>query len=273
MCTNKNKTVKSLTRPLNNHGCGKTQKRRSPRYNPLSKHQKMAEIMREACSHNENSNPLKPSSGQVMKLIKCGYNFNDMTIETWYHFLKENLLIDQLFTVRGGSTKKVSLTIRCQKLAKMLANSDGSMKHCYMMDGHGRTLFMLVEALLLSGISFEEMEGKIHVVDIDEYSHQWHMHAFPKGIDSIQSNIFHLEIPKSAILYLNFCGIGGCIEQTKSTILNRFHNTTMLSLSITKRFDDKAKKPLMMVNFLKTQCAFFDTIESDRGDGFDTYTM
>lgn len=90
------------------------------------------------------------------------------------------------------------------------------------MDGPGRLIYSVISEFQKEK-SFIKSKRKIHVVDIDETTNEFHKHIFSQKIfrntinipdtqDILELNNSFLEKNKisNAFLYLNFCGIGCC---------------------------------------------------------------
>lgn len=90
------------------------------------------------------------------------------------------------------------------------------------MDGHGRLIYSLISEFQKEK-SFIKSKRKIHLVDIDENTNDFHKCIFPENVFRKTINIPEtqdiLDIDNSfleknkisnAFLYLNFCGIGCC---------------------------------------------------------------
>ena len=177
-------------------------------------------------------NRIKPTQYNVRQLPDLKW-----TIEEWYTFLKFN---EELLTALFQTGFCASLHERSRCLAEWMLGPDGTIRPIVLMDGHGRTVFCLISALLDLGVSFEAMINKIIVIELDEWVHEWHTKFLPEGVISIRDDIFHimndimyggitigptespndfcwipgshegvvtLNCPSEIVLYANFCGI------------------------------------------------------------------
>ena len=179
-------------------------------------------------------NGIKPSEENVMHLP---YPYLKWTIEEWYTFIKFN---EELLTALFKTGFYDSLIERTRQLAEWMLRPDGMIRPIILMDGHGRTVFCLISALLDLGVLFEAMVNKIIVIELDECVHEWHTKFLPEGVISINDDIFRimndimcegitirpiesrndfcwvsgsnygvvtLNWPSEIVLYANFCGI------------------------------------------------------------------
>ena len=95
------------------------------------------------------------------------------------------------------------------------------------MDGHGRLIYSIISQFQQDK-SFIKSKRKIHLVDIDKTTNDFHQQMFPQKIfrktinvpeaqDILEINNSFLENNKISdpFLYLNFCGIGCCANESK----------------------------------------------------------
>lgn len=121
------------------------------------------------------------------------------------------------------------------------------------MDGHGRLIYSII-SLFEKEKSFIDSKKKIHLVDIDKTTNEFHKKIFPSDVFNNTINIpeeqdilkldtsfFEREKISNPFLYLNFCGISCCGTKDKSgkEIVFDFvkkwlenHNNIMISLSL-----------------------------------------
>lgn len=127
--------------------------------------------------------PFVPSTQQALALE----NFPKKTIEDWWHFMHHDAIENALWY---GHDTKESLKIRTEYIAKMMIQGDGTLRHIVFLDGHGRTLLLLIDALLEKGVPFSAMDNVFTVVEQTEGGQMWHERFFPQGISCIYGDIF-----------------------------------------------------------------------------------
>ncbi|XP_020916800.1 uncharacterized protein LOC110254175 isoform X1 [Exaiptasia diaphana] len=77
----------------------------------------------------------------------------------------------------------------------------------HLLDGHGRMLVCLLKALDEES-ALEQVHPRIRLFETSEVVHNYHKLAIPRSIEKLyQSVIDHREIPRSGVIYLNFCSI------------------------------------------------------------------
>ena len=123
------------------------------------------------------------------------------------------------------------------------------------MDGHGRLMYSLMDYIK----SNELKQIKVHLMDIEKRTNDFHKKVFPKEIFESEDNELKMKISipkeqdimdidteyfksiKNPFLYLNFCGISCCSKKKLSgrEIVKRFimkwlenHEGIMVSLSL-----------------------------------------
>jgi hypothetical protein len=80
------------------------------------------------------------------------------------------------------------------------------------MDGHGRFLSCFLMALHTAGLDLDTYE--IEIYDIDPIAHAWHKLFFPHNVYVAKGNILEeFAGLEDTMVYLNFCSIGGQVEQ------------------------------------------------------------
>ena len=121
------------------------------------------------------------------------------------------------------------------------------------MDGHGRLIYSIINEFQKDK-SFIRSKRRIHLIDIDETTNEFHKEMYPEKIfkkainipepqDILELDNLFLEKNKisNAFLYLNFCGIGCCSTDKQSGIERlvtfikkwlEFNDTIMISLSL-----------------------------------------
>tara|TARA_B100000524_G_C23653663_1_gene370986 strand:+ start:3305 stop:4162 length:858 start_codon:yes stop_codon:yes gene_type:complete len=122
------------------------------------------------------------------------------------------------------------------------------------MDGHGRLIYSLI-SFFQQNKSFVRSKRKIHLIDIDENTNNFHKLMFPSSIFKrnvnipepqdilkVESFVKNVKI-KKPLLYLNFCGIACCGDEKddgKTKVFNFIrswlnnNNIIIISLSLRK---------------------------------------
>lgn len=212
-------------------GCAGKSSRRS-NDNPLVK---ITTMIINAFQKSCDRNPLSPSLDQAQGLNGIP-KFN---ICSWMANLHKNNLDDILFNVGGNYD---SLQIRVDVLCKFLTKGE-KIRPLVLMDGHGRTLYLIMLNLLRNGFTEEEINGKIKVVDISDGAVMWHERFFPIGVETYQMDIFdayeiETMINPDTVFYFNFCGIkteDNCIKCCDIFEANR---NVMVSFSMARKAKD-----------------------------------
>ena len=192
-------------------------------------HDAVYTILFNAFGQGTEKNPLKPSTHQALALN----GFPKMSIFVWYTYININNIDMYLFGVGGHQE---SLQIRVNALCTMLTK-DGKLRPLVMMDGHGRTLYLVIKFLFENGYTEEEINGNIKVVDIDEGAVMWHERFFPSGVETFDIDIFdayekQMKINQESVFYFNFCGIKTKENCSKSIKIMRENSNVMLSFSL-----------------------------------------
>lgn len=243
---------------------------------------------------------IKPSEKSVKLLPKV-----EWSIVEWYTFFKFN---KELLTALFKTGFYDSLIERTRHLANWMIRPDGMIRPIILMDGHGRTVFCLISALLNLGVSFEAMINKIIVIELDEWVHEWHTKFLPEGVISIRDDIFHIMndimcggitirpymSPKDfcwisgndegvvtitsvsdVVLYANFCGIlqqDSNLDNLRKYIFDRIKHTltpsTMLSFSVVRGAGEGRVKVLH-----DELSGNFPQIDLERKDEFVSFVM
>jgi hypothetical protein len=210
-----------------------------------------------------DSNPLSPSTQQALALKDVSY----MSIYEWIEMIEANGLYEHLFSVGHSDSLAKRVTALCKLLTK-----DGILRSLVMMDGHGRTLYLVIICLLHMGYTQEDIEGNIKVVDIDDGAVMWHNKFFPRGIESIESDIFdsykeQMKVNPDTVFYFNFCGIKYEDNCHKVRDIMGINPNIMVSFSM-ERAAKKCKYIVMLKSYCDKNCVLVD--DGNRLD-FPTY--
>jgi len=131
--------------------------------------------------------------------------------QEWSRFVRVHLRKVLYFQhENGGRQREADMKERARVVVTLVEENDNIDTICFM-DGHGRFLFALLEALMKLPLT-RRNTLKLKVVDIDEQVHAWHTLFFPADVQCELADIYAMS-PSSRgannLIYFNFCGIGG----------------------------------------------------------------
>lgn len=203
---------------------------------------------------NSNENKFIITPEQLLKIKEFKSNYSDIFKNTknWLEFFSEfgenNLPV--LFSPFKRNHKNIfdDQQNRARHILSLIKqNPDFEL---ITMDGHGRLIYTLLDLLKKNNL----MLKKIHLLDIDNNTNNYHKEMFPSDIFSNIINIPEtqdiLEIDsflekeniKYPLLYLNFCGISCCgnkVLDGKTRVTNFvkkwLENNTKLIISFSMR--------------------------------------
>ncbi len=163
---------------------------------------------------------------------------------------------DALFTSRNNQEEK-DLEKRCEKLIDMCLEQNKN--HIVFMDGHGRTLYFLLDFIHKKKL---DKQFKLEIVEIEDITHEFHQKFFPISNEKVEiictkNDIFNITHYSNALYYFNFCGLNNnCVNKNGPTVFkkildfiskkNNIKIKHMLSFSIShghgnKEYDDLQK--------------------------------
>lgn len=189
-----------------------------------------------------SKNKFQPTSEQI-KILQKDNILEELRKEPLEWIQIMNSFINYFYN--GLKTKKkLDHQQRVEELIRKvinLWNSTHKKITLVLMDGHGRItiplLFRIYEVGLLKQV-------EIHVVDNDEIVDNFHKLFFPEMVKCSHKDIYEYiqELPnkENAIIYLNFCSIGGKkgINCFKSFFVKCAFPVVMLSFKITRGFSE-----------------------------------
>jgi hypothetical protein len=82
-----------------------------------------------------------------------------------------------------------------------------------LMDGHGRIIYNILRELQRRGRNVDEYEFDIY--DLDDNVNAWHARFLPASTSVHAVNIFRSRTRLRGLVYLNFCGIGSFVDETR----------------------------------------------------------
>ncbi len=182
-------------------------------------------------------NRLQPSGTQhqlVRELVESGkiYILRNLTNSEWLNIVGDGSILFSLAT----SEARKDIEYRACAVVNALCNSGET--NVTLMDGHGRVVYQIMAEMRARGCSDEVLDRYTFTLyDLDEDVHAWHDIFMPSGVTAVHDDILCSaentlrdpdELP--GVVYLNFCGIGECVEQTRDMVsaLVRTHRRHVL---------------------------------------------
>jgi len=166
--------------------------------NPLLK--KLSKVLK--------SPELIPSAREVALLEEQRLGLARLSYPAWLEALRDtkdphrpiSLLFEGLG--RGAESKWIDQLQRAGGIAQAMVAKQ--LRKIVLMDGHGRFVFALLDALL----SLEQnlAEYTISLVDLDPDATNWHVEFIPGT--HVHCDILDLEPKEDTFYYLNFCSLG-----------------------------------------------------------------
>lgn len=233
-------------------------------------------VIRALVEGTDGANPLSPSTQQAIMLAREGYR--KPRLIRWMRMIDPEYGGLALYMFQDGYID--SLTIRVAALCDKIARY-GQLQPLVMLDGHGRTLFLVIRNLISRGFSPEDIAGKITLVDSSEGAAMWHRAFVPDEIEKIEEDVFEtywrdrLSNPeRGTFFYFNFCGIGNgeSEERTKEKCdmlmqIMDVDSEVMLSFSLARAA--KVSAPIQELKaFCDSDC---ELVDDGRGEDFPTY--
>lgn len=157
-------------------------------------------------------NPLQPSQNAQLLLrafVADGRiaNPGDMTNSQWLSLLGNG---DSLYHNVEDRTRPDQIE-RARSIADSLIRS--GQRVVTLMDGHGRMVYNILCQLRARGENVDDYEFDIY--DLDDDVNAWHARFLPASTSVHAVNIFRSRTPLRGIVYLNFCGIGSFVDETR----------------------------------------------------------
>lgn len=160
---------------------------------------------------------VRPTGSALEKIVE------DARLNNLPNNFLRNLTIDQWLEARIGPL--VCNVNNRQQLRNLLKRvivlihrivMDGSITSVILLDGHGRTLYLLLQGLkicedLIEPERLAQLKQNITVVEATDEVQEFHENCFPTEVTCVQSDVFdHLAGVNfdSTLVYLNFCGLG-----------------------------------------------------------------
>lgn len=111
---------------------------------------------------------------------------------------------------------------------------DSTITSIVMLDGHGRTLYFLLEALKISKTliepqRYDQLKQNITIIEATDDVQEFHQMTFPNEVSCVKNDVFdYLQNVdfSSTLVYLNFCGLG--IPGVKDTVQKTTNNLNSL---------------------------------------------
>jgi hypothetical protein len=176
------------------------------------------------------------------------------TFDSWYKFFTQKGVkrLPVLFSPfkRNHKTIYNDQVSRAQKIVDHM--SQKGYEDLITMDGHGRLIYSIVHYVKQN----KKVPPKIHLVDIDKTTNEFHKKIFPKDVfetgdhtlvsipkeqDILNMDPEFLKTVRNPLLYLNFCGISCCSvgrtsgrDRVKKFLQEwlKNHSSVMISVSL-----------------------------------------
>lgn len=192
---------------------------------------------RNSLLEQELSNVLKapglmPSSREVAALKAKRLGQAQLSYRAWLETCRDQAdphrPTPPLFNGLGKSAEKkwADQRERAKAVAKLMV--EAQLKKIVLMDGHGRFVFALLDALL--SLEQDLAEYAISLVDMDLDVHDWHVEFIPGTHAYV--DILDLEPSSDTFYYLNFCSLG---DQKRRTLNFIAHAPKPLMVSFFRR--------------------------------------
>ncbi len=182
-------------------------------------------------------NRLQPSETQhqlVRELVESGriYTLRNLTNSEWLDIIGDGSILFSLVTPEA----REDIEYRACAVVNALCNSGET--NVTLMDGHGRIVYQIMAEMRARGCSDEDLDRYTFTLyDLDEDVHAWHDTFMPSGVTAVHDDILCSDVNTlrdpdelPGVVYLNFCGIGDCVEQTRDMVsaLVRTHRRHVL---------------------------------------------
>mgnify|MGYP001318534875 CR=1 FL=1 len=227
-----------------------------------------------------------------MSLLVSSNNMFE-TFDSWYKFFTQKGVknLPLLFSPFKRNHKTIfnDQVSRAQKIVDHM-NQKGY-EDLITMDGHGRLIYSIIHYVKQT----KKVPPKIHLVDIDKTTNEFHKKIFPKEVfetgnhtqvsipeeqDILKMDPEFLKTVRNPLLYLNFCGISCCSigrtsgrDRVKKFLQEwlKDHSSVMISVSLRPHgFDEVVDGVLTNYGMIKQ----FGNIELiSRRSSFVTYLI
>ena len=192
------------------------------KFGPVLAQHLLRALVRHYNDKDNSKNGLQPSFSKeiasasvpvpVCKTLKDVYLTHFKYINMYFTIMEAN--------INGASPKVDDIKLRARALAELLHPLHQTV---IMMDGHGRIMLQFLhEVVKLHGLHRLE-KLRIKLVDLNDEVTQWHNTMYRcTAVESIAANVFeHTKIlPRSQLVYYNFCGAGKCYGELKENLKN-----------------------------------------------------
>lgn len=170
----------------------------------------------------EDGNHLQPSETQhqlVTHFVEEGIIYEPFNLSNseWLDIMGDGSM---LFSIVSDETRE---DIECRASAVVNALINTEQTHVTLLDGHGRVVYQILAELHNRGFGVDDYTFTLY--DLDGDVHEWHRVFMPSSVTSYHDDIMCsgrnrlrslADLP--GVVYLNFCGIADCVEQTRDMI-------------------------------------------------------
>lgn len=201
---------------------------------PIVKSSKLVPTLKESIINilkmNTSTNKFVITDEQLKEFSKLVVNSSYFkNFSNWYKFFSQTGIKN--LPILFSPFQRNHLTIYDDQYMRSKTIVDYMKEHptseLITMDGHGRLIYSIISQFQKEK-SFIKSKRKIHLIDIDDTTNNFHHQMFPKKVFKNSINIPEtqdiLELNKSFLknneisnpfLYLNFCGIGCCSNESQ----------------------------------------------------------
>ena len=160
-------------------------------------------------------NPLQPSQNAQLLLrafVMDGRieNPGDMTNSQWLNLMDNG---DLLYHNIEERTRPDQIE-RANAIVDSLIQSGERV--VTLMDGHGRIIYYILRELQRRNRNVDDYEFDIY--DLDDDVNAWHARFLPVSTSVHAVNIFRSRTRLRGLVYLNFCGIGSFVDDTRQVM-------------------------------------------------------
>jgi hypothetical protein len=176
---------------------------------------------------NVRYNPLQPTGGLTNDCISAAQpTFSGFASDFCDNYL--SVLLAMMEAKKDGSDglKIKDLCRRANAVAAelLLDAPNYRFQTLRLMDGHGRMIFLILQAILVADPNFLNTL-RVEVVDINKQVCEYHRSIFRgdgyQNVTVIQRDILNMAVTPDTFVYLNFCGMSESLAGVQQFVSNR----------------------------------------------------